>query len=159
MIFESPESNEAWEQRLRWMKSSQNSREIFTESMVRQWNSSGIFFEGFNTLQLSEEVKSSLYRLERNTGKISQEEFYFCRCSTTLLVDQKTLMKNVWQTLAFVSLYARNIRWKWTMVIHWSWFRERSGTSMKEDSPQGILGQNCRKHVVGIRWEWMSNFP
>ena len=31
--------------------------------------------------------------------KISQEEFYFCRCSTTFPVEQKTLKKNVWQML------------------------------------------------------------
>ena len=31
--------------------------------------------------------------------KFSQEEFYLCRCSTTSLVERKTMKKNVWHTL------------------------------------------------------------
>ena len=29
--------------------------------------------------------------------KISEEEFYLCRCSTTFPVEQKTTKQNVWQ--------------------------------------------------------------
>ena len=72
-IFENPESNEAWEQRLGWIKSSQNYRNfdrIDGEPMEFQWN----IVPGFNTLQLSDEVKSLLYRLgetpENFTGRI-----------------------------------------------------------------------------------------
>ena len=72
-IFENPESNEAWEQRLGRIKSSQNNRNfdrIHGEPMEFEWNT----FPGFNTLQLSEEVKSLLYRLgetpENFTGRI-----------------------------------------------------------------------------------------
>ena len=31
--------------------------------------------------------------------RISQEESYLCRCSTTFLVDQNTMKKNVWRML------------------------------------------------------------
>ena len=31
--------------------------------------------------------------------RISKGESYSCRCSTTSLVDQETMNKNVWQTL------------------------------------------------------------
>ena len=31
--------------------------------------------------------------------KISQEEIYLCRCSTTFLVERKTMNRNVWHTL------------------------------------------------------------
>ena len=31
--------------------------------------------------------------------RISQEEFFSCRCSTTILVETETMNKNVWQTL------------------------------------------------------------
>ena len=58
-IFENPESNDAWEQRLGWIKSSQNYRNfdrIDGEPMEFEWN----IFSGFNTLQLSEEVKRLL---------------------------------------------------------------------------------------------------
>ena len=57
-----PESNEAWEQRLRWIKSYQNYRNfnrIDGEPMEFEWKK----FPGCNTLQLSDEVKSLLYRL------------------------------------------------------------------------------------------------
>ena len=56
-ILEKPESNEAWEQRLGWIKSSHNYinfDRIDDEPMESEWN----IFPGFNTLQLSDEVKS-----------------------------------------------------------------------------------------------------
>ena len=56
-IFENPQSNDAWEQRLGWFKSSSVYRSfdrIDGEPMEFEWN----IFPGFNTLQLSEEVKS-----------------------------------------------------------------------------------------------------
>ena len=60
-IFENPEFNDAWEQRLGW---------IDGEPMEYDWN----IFPGFNTLQLSEEVKSLLLRLDETpenfTGRI-----------------------------------------------------------------------------------------
>ena len=61
-IHENAQSNDAWEERLGWFKSSpeyRNLDKIDGEPMELQWN----IFPGFNTLQLSEEVKSLLYRL------------------------------------------------------------------------------------------------
>ena len=61
-IHENPQSNEAWEQRLGWIKSSQSYRNfdrIDGEPTEFDWN----IFPGFNTLQLSEQVKILLYRL------------------------------------------------------------------------------------------------
>ena len=72
-ILENPESYDAWEQKLGWIKSSQNYRNfdrIDGEPMEFEWN----IFPGFNTLQLSEEVKRLLLRLgetpENFTGRI-----------------------------------------------------------------------------------------
>ena len=96
-ILQNPESNETWKQRLGWIKSSQSYRNfdrIDGEPTEFEWN----IFPGFDTLQLSDKVKSLLYRLEKHQ-KFSQEEFYSCRCSTTFPVEQKTMKKNVWQTL------------------------------------------------------------
>ena len=86
-IFENPQSNDAWEQRLGWFKSSpeyRNLDRIDGEPMDFEWN----LVPGFNTLQLSDEVKS-LLRHQR----ISQEELYSCRCLTTSPVDQETMKK------------------------------------------------------------------
>ena len=72
-IFENPQSNDAWEQRLGWFKSFpvyRNFDRIDGEPMEFEWN----IFPRFNTLQLSEEVKSLLLRLgetpENFTGRI-----------------------------------------------------------------------------------------
>ena len=92
-----------------------------------------------------------------NTRKFSQEEFYSCRCSTTFPVEQKTMNKNVWQMARLVPLYARRFgNGQWSFIGPGS---EKKWYSIKEDSPQRNLGQNCRKDVVGIRRERMSNFP
>ena len=72
-IFENPESNDAWEQRLGWIKSSQNYRNfdrIDGEPMEFEWN----IFPGFNTLQLSEEVKKFTVQSGRNTKKIHRKK-------------------------------------------------------------------------------------
>ena len=72
-IFENPRSNDAWEQRLGWLKSSskyRNFHRIDGEPMEFEWN----IFPGFTTLQLSEEVICLLLRLddtpENLTGRI-----------------------------------------------------------------------------------------
>ena len=91
-IHENPQSNSAWEDRLGWFKSSpeyRNFDRIDGEPMDFEWN----IFPGFNTLQLSQEVKHLLLRLgetpENFTGRVSS-----CRCSTTSVVDQETMKKN-----------------------------------------------------------------
>ena len=97
-ILQNSESNEVWEQRLGWIKTSQSHRNfdiIDGEPTELEWN----IFPGFNTLQLSDK-KSKVYCTDwEKHQKISQEESYSCRCSTTFLVEQKTTKKNVWQTL------------------------------------------------------------
>ena len=62
-IFENTQSIDAWEQRLGWFKSSpkyRNFDRIDGAPIEFEWN----IFQGFNTLQLSEEVKRLLLRLE-----------------------------------------------------------------------------------------------
>ena len=70
---QNPKSNIAWEDRLKWFKSSPQYRtldKIDGEPVEFEWN----IFPGFTTLQLSEEVKSLLLRLgetpEKFTGRI-----------------------------------------------------------------------------------------
>ena len=72
-VYENRQSNTAWEQRLGWFKSSpfyRNFDRIDGELVEFECN----IFPGFNTLQLSEEVKSLLLKLgetpENFTGRI-----------------------------------------------------------------------------------------
>ena len=72
-IHQNPESDKAWEERIGWITTSQSYRDfdgIDGEPTKFEWN----IFPGFDTLQLSEEVKSLLSRLgetpENFTGRI-----------------------------------------------------------------------------------------
>ena len=72
-ILQNPESNEAWKQRLEWIKSSQSYRNfdrIDGEPTEFEWN----VFPGFDTLQLCVKVKDLMSRLgetlENFTGRI-----------------------------------------------------------------------------------------
>ena len=66
--------------------------------MVGRWNSSGIFSQ--DSIRCSSVKKSKVYCIDlEKHQKTSQEEFCSCRCSTTFLVEQKTMKKNVWQML------------------------------------------------------------
>ena len=127
-ILENPESNDAWEQRLGWIKSSQNYRNfdrIDGEPMEFEWN----IFPGFNTLQLSEEVKSLLYRLgetpENFTGRILfMSMFNDISCGTK--DNEEECLANA----RLVSLYARRFgKGQWSFIGPGS---EKSGTLSKK---------------------------
>ena len=96
-MSENPESNEAWEQRLGWNKSSQNYRNfdrIDGEPMEFECNISK------DSIRCSSATKSKNHCTDwEKHQKISQEEFYVCQCSMTLPVEQKTMKKHVWQML------------------------------------------------------------
>ena len=143
-IFENPESNDAWEQRVGWIKSSQNYRNfdrIDGEPMKFEWN----IFPGFNTLQLSEEVKSLLYRLgetaENITGRILfVSMFNDISCGTK---DNET---ECLANARLVSLYARKFgTGQWSFIGPGS---EKKWYSMKEDSPQGIWDKLAEKMLL-----------
>ena len=74
-IQQNPESDEAWKNRIGWIKSSQNYRDFDginggpTEFELN-------IFPGFTTLQLCEEVKVFCTDWEKHQ-KFSQEEFYY----------------------------------------------------------------------------------
>ena len=133
-ILENPESNEAWEQRLGWIITDESCRDydgISGEPTEFEWN----IFPGFNTLQLSEEVKSLLSRLgetpENFTGRIlCMSMFNDISCGTK--DNEEECLANA----RLVSLYARRIgKGQWSFIglgFKKKWY------SMKEDSPQGI---------------------
>ena len=111
-IFENPESNEAWEQKLGWIKSSPNYRyfdRIDGEPMELEC-------PGFNTLQLSEEVKSSLLRLDETPeyckGRIiCMSIFHDISCGTK--DNEEECLANA----KLVSLYARRFgKGQWSFI-------------------------------------------
>ena len=66
--------------------------------MESRRNSSGTSSQ--DSIRCSSPTKSKVYCTDwEKHQKISQEEFYSCRCSTTFPMEQKTMKKNVWQTL------------------------------------------------------------
>ena len=133
-ILQNPESHEAWEQRLGWIKSSQSYRNfdrIDGEPMEFEWN----IFPGFDTLQLCGKVKDLLSRLgetpENFTGRILfMSMFNDISCGTKDNEEECLAHAKV------VSLYARMFGTR-----QWSFIGpgpEKKWYSMKEDSPQGI---------------------
>ena len=141
-------------ERLGWLKSSleyRNFDRIDGGPMEFEWN----IFPGFNTLQLSAEVKSLLLKLKRHQ-RISQEEFFACRCSTTSPLDQETMKNNACQ-MPISFLYMRKDLEKdngHLLVL----VPRKSGTlSVKIVRKES--GQYGGKNVVGIRGKRMSNSP
>ena len=143
-IFENSESNDAWERRLGWLKSSQNYRNferIDDESMELECN----IFTGFNTLQLSEEVKSLLYRLwetsENFRGRILfMSMFNVISCGTK--VNEEECLTNT----RLVSLYARRFgKRQWSFIDPGS---EKKVNSISEDSSEGIWDKIAERMLL-----------
>ena len=127
--------------------------EAWTESTVSQWNSSGIFSQDSIRCSSGEEVKSLLLRL--GDQRISQEELYSCRCSTTSPVDQKTMKKNACQMpISFLYLQKDFGKGQWSFIGLGS---EKKWYSISEDTRR--MGQYGGKVDVGIRRKRTSNFP
>ena len=114
-IQENPQSNDAWDQRLGWFKSSpeyRNFDRIDGEPMDFEWN----IFPGFNTLQLNDEVKCLLLRLgekpENFTGRIIFMTM-FNRISCGSTDNEKECLSNA----NLVSLYAKRFgKGQWTFI-------------------------------------------
>ena len=145
-IFENRQSNDAWEQRLGWLKSSSKYRNfdrIDGEPMEFEWN----IFPGFNSLQLSEEVKRLLFRLQETPEKITgtilfMSMFHDISCGTK---DNAT----EWLANAkLVSLYARSFgKGQWSFIGPGS---EKKWYSISEDrdSPQGIWDKIAERMLL-----------
>ena len=123
--------------------------------MESRRNSNGIFSQ--HSIRCRSAKKSKVYCTDwEKHQKISQKEFYLCRCSTTFLVEQKTMKKNVRQMLDSYFCMQKDLEkdngHSLVLVLR------KSGTLSWGQSTRN-LGRNCRKDVVGIRWERMSNFP
>ena len=103
-IFENLESNDAWETRLGWIKCSQNYRQfdrINGELMEFEWN----IVPGFNTLQLREEVKRLLLRLNKTPGDFTVR-IIFMSMYNDISCGSKDNEEECVANAKFVSLYA-----------------------------------------------------
>ena len=102
-------------------------------------------FPEFNTLQLSEEVKSSLYRLgetaENFTGRILfMSMFNDISCGTK--DNEKECVANV----KLVSLYARRFgTGQWSFIGSGC---EKKWKCISEDSPQGVLDKMVERMLL-----------
>ena len=104
-IQQSPESNEAWEQRFGWIKSSQNYwyfDRIDGEPTEFEWN----IFPRFNTLQLSEKVKSLLSRLGE-TPETFKGRILFMSMFNDISCDKKDNEEECVANAQVVSILAR----------------------------------------------------
>ena len=114
-ILQNPESNEAWEQRLGWLKISSKYRNfdrIDGEPMEFEWN----IFPEFNTLQLSEEVKRLLYRL-RETPENFTGIILFMSMFNDISCGSKDNEKECLANAKLVSLYAKRFgKGQWSFI-------------------------------------------
>ena len=143
-ILENTQSNDAWELRLGWFKSSHNYRNfdrIDCEPMEFEWN----IFPGFNTLQLSEEVKRLLFRLDETpenfTGRILfMSIFNDISCGST--DNEQECLANA----KLVSLYARRFgKGQWSFIGPGS---EKKRYCISEDSPQGAWDNMAERMLL-----------
>ena len=132
-ILENTQSNDAWEEGLGWFKSSsvyRNFDRIDGELMELEWN----IFPGFNTLQLSEEVKSLLFRL-RETPENFTGRILFMSMFNDISCGTKDNEKECVANAKLVSLYARRFgTGQWSFIGPGS---EKKWYCISEDSPQG----------------------
>ena len=75
-FLEKPQSNESWEDRLEWFKSSPAYRNFDRIDGEPTGLRVEYFPSGFNTLQLSEEVKCLLLRLGETPENLTSRIFY-----------------------------------------------------------------------------------
>ena len=116
------------------------------------------YFPGFNTLQLSEEVKGLLLRLgetpENFTGRI---KIHVDRCSTTFSVDQETIKKNACRMPISFLFFARRFgTGQWSFIGPGS---EKKWYSISEDSPQGEWDNMAERMLLEFAESGHSIFP
>ena len=143
-VHQHPKSNEAWKDRIGWITTDESYRDfdgIKGEPTEFEWN----IFPGFNTLQLSEEVKRLLSRLgetpETFTGSI-----LFMSMFNDFSCDGKGNEEERVANARLVSLYARRFgKGQWSFICPGS---EKRWYSMEENGPQGIWDHIAEKMLL-----------
>ena len=143
-IFENPQSNDASEPRLGWLKSSSKYRNfdrIDGEPVEFEWN----IFTGFNTLQLSGEVKRLLFKLDETPENFSGR-ILFTSMFNDIFCGTKDNEKECLANAKRVSLYARRFaKGQWSFIGPGS---EKKWYCISEDSPQGVRDKIAERVLV-----------
>ena len=130
---ENPQSNTAWEDGLAWFKSSPEYRDfdrIDGEPMEFEWN----IFQGFNTLQLSQEVKSSLLRYDETPENFTGRIIYMSMFND-ISCGSRDNEKECESNARLVSQYAKRFgTGQWSFVGPGS---QKKWYSISAESPQG----------------------
>ena len=114
-ILQNPQSNDAWEHSLGWLKSFSKLKKL--RQNRRRANGIRVeYFPGYNTLQLSEEVKSLLLRLDETpenfTGRI-----IFMSMFNDISCGSKDNEKECLANAKLVSQYARRFgKGQWSFI-------------------------------------------
>ena len=143
-IHENPQSNTAWEQRLEWFKTTQEYRNmdrIDGKPMEFEWN----IFSGFNTLQLSQEIKELLSRLSVEPAKFTGR-IIFMSMFNDISQGSKDNKKECESSARLVSLCAKRFAaGQWSFLGPGS---EKKWYSTSEDSPQGELDRIAEQMML-----------
>ena len=136
-IHENDQSNGAWEDRLGWFRTSQENRNfdrIDGEPMEFEVN----IFPGFNTLQLSEEVKRLLLRLGE-TPEIFTGRIIFMSMFNDISCGSRDNEKECGSNAQLVSLHAKRFGAGQRSFLGLG--SEKKWYSISEDSSQGEWGK------------------
>ena len=143
-IHENLQSNSAWEDRLGWFTSSPEYRKfdrIDGEPKEFEWN----IFPGFNTLQLSQEVKRLKLRLDETpenfTGRMK-----FMSMFNDISCGSRENEKECESNAQLVSLHAKRFG-----IGQWSFLgrgSEKKWYPISEDSPQGEWDKMAEKMML-----------
>ena len=131
-VYENPQSNGAWEDRLTWFKSSSENRtldRIDGEPMEFEWS----IFQGFNTLQLSQEVTQLLLR-SGETPENFTRKIIFMSMFNDISCGSRDNEKECESNAHLVSLFAKRFG-----IGQWSFLgpgSEKKWSSISADSPQ-----------------------
>ena len=145
-MLENIQSNDAWEQTLVWLKTSENYRNsdrIDDEPMDFVWN----IFPGFNTLHINEEIKSLLLRLhetpENFTGRIILMSMF-----NDISCGSKDNEKDCLANVKLVSPYAKRFgKGQWSFIGPGS---EKKWYWNSEDSPQGVWDNMAERMLLEL---------
>ena len=111
--------------------------------MEFEWN----IFPGFNTLQLSEEVKSLLFRLQETPENFSGR-ILFMSMFNDISCGTKDNETECLANAKLVSLYARRFgKGQWSFIGPGS---EKKWYSISEDSPQGVWEKIAERMLLEL---------
>ena len=119
--------------------------EAWTELMVSQWNSEWNIFPGFNTLQLSQEVKSLLLKLGE-TPENFKGRIIFMSMFNDISCGSRDNEKECESNAQLVSLYAKRFG-----IGQWSFLgpgSEKKWYSISADIPQGEWDRIAEKMML-----------